>query len=248
MASVKISDVRKALPLAKQLVKKLDVDKEKGVSFDEVKRIKNRDNFVARNLVSSAMDRLSWPDNPGPYDVRSVHGELEGALKSLERADKNKDGVVSKTELSKASKVAKAFVEFAETYAGKTSKVFEIKPYEKPGTKEWVKLVEKDYFGRPEQPMNRPYFGTALVLKRSELPNAKLKAAYDDLIAQHPGKTVQAEASRVNGATVYFMHAFTDTRYDAQLFDEKGKKLATGVITPNPRDSRADWIARWTEV
>lgn len=247
MASVKISDVRKTLPLAKQLAKKLDVDKEKGVSYDEVKRIKNRDNFVARNLMRTAMDRLSYPDNPGPYDVRSVQGELEGALKSLERADKNKDGKVSTAELKRASKVAKAFVEFAETYAGKTASVFQIKPYEKPGTKEWVKLVEKDYFGRPEQPMNRPYFGTALVLKRSELPNARLKAAYDDLVAKFPGTTVQATSSRVNDATVYYLHAFTDRRYDAVLLDEKGKKLATGVVTPNPRDARADWIARWTD-
>jgi hypothetical protein len=246
MANVKISDVRKALPLAKQLVKKLDVDKEKGVSFDEVKRIKNRDNFVARNLVRTAMDRLTWPDNPGPYDVKSVHGELERALDSLSRADKNKDGVVSTTELKSASKVAKAFVEFAEVYKGKTASVFDIKGYEKPGTKEWVKLVEKDYFGRPEEPMNKPYFGTALVLKRSELPNAKLKAAFDAMVAANPGKTVQATSSRVNEATVYYLHAFTDSRYDAQLFDDKGKKLATGVITPNPRDARADWISRWT--
>jgi hypothetical protein len=56
MGNVKLSEVKKALPLARQLVAKIDADKDKQVSADEVKRIKVRDNFTARNMVRSAME------------------------------------------------------------------------------------------------------------------------------------------------------------------------------------------------
>lgn len=245
MANIKINDVKKALPLAKSLLKKLDVDKDKAVSTDESKRIRVKDNYTARNFVSSALDRLSWPDNPGPYSIRGVEGVLEGAISSLEKADKNKDGQLTGEELKNASKVARNFVEFAQKYAGKSVAVFDVKPYEKPGTRAWVELAKKEYFGGPNEPMNRPYFGTALVLKRSELPNAKLKAEYDDLKRDFPGRTVEATSYKVNGEPVYFMHAKSDAQYDVRLFDDAGKKIASGIAKPKPNDARADWQLRW---
>lgn len=245
MATIKINDVKKALPLAKSLLKKLDLDKDKAVSTDEAKRIRVRDNFTARNFVSSALDRLSWPDNAGPYSIKGVEGVLDGAISSLEKADKNKDGVLTGEELKNASKVARNFVEFAQKYAGKSVAVFDVKPYEKPGTKAWVDLAKKEYFGGPNEPMNRPYFGTALVLKRSELPNAKLKAAYDALKADFPGRAVEATSYKVNGEPVVFMHAKSDARYDVRLFDEAGKQIAAGVAKPKPNDARADWTVSW---
>ncbi|MFT3712451.1 MAG: hypothetical protein QM817_32800 [Archangium sp.] len=245
MANIKINDVKKALPLAKSLLKKLDVDKDKAVSHDESGRIRVRDNYTARNLVGDAMARLSWPDNAGPYSIKSVEGVLDGAIASLEKADKDHDGKLTGDELKNASKVARSFVEFAQKYAGKSVAVFDVKPYEKPGTKAWVELVKKDYFGSPVEPMNKPYFGTALVLKRSELPNAKLKAAYDDLKHDFPGRTVEATSSKVNGETVYFMHAKSDAQYDMRLFDDAGKSLATGTAKPKPGDARARWQLHW---
>lgn len=246
MAPIKINDVKKALPLAKSLLKKLDVDKDKAVSTDESKRIRVRDNFVARNFVSNALDRLSWPDNPGPYSINGVERVLEGAISSLEKADKNKDGLLTGDELKNASKVARSFVEFAQKYAGKSVTVFDVKPYEKPGTKAWVDLAKREYFGGPNEPMNKPYFGTALVLKRSELPNPKLKAALDELRADFPGRTVEAVSFKVNGEPVFFMHAKSDARYDVRLFDDTGKQIAAGVAKPKPNDARADWSVSWT--
>lgn len=244
MANVKISDIKRALPLAKSLVKKLDVDKDKKVSWDEVKRIRVRDNFVARNLVSNAMDRLSYPDDPGPYEINYVQGALEGAIASLEKADKNKDGTLTPAELAKASKVAKSFVEFAALYKNKSVEVFNVKPYEKPGSAEWVNLAKKEYFGKPNEPMNKPYFGTALLLKRTDLPNAKMKAGWDAMIRDFPSAKVEAISFKVNDAPVYFMHAKTDSRYDVRLFDEKGNQIASGVARPKS-DPRADWYVRW---
>lgn len=245
MAAVKLNDVKKALPLAKSLLKKLDVDKDKAVSTDEVKRIRVRDNYTARNLVSNALDRLSYPDNGGPYNVKSVERVLEGAIASLEKADKNKDGALTGEELKNASKVARSFVEFAQKYAGKSVAVFDVKPYEKPGSKEWVALAQREYFGGPNEPMNKPYFGTAMVLKRSDLPNAKLRAAMDALSADFPGRTVEAVSYKVNDEPVFFMHAKSDSRYDVRLFDDAGKQIASGVAKPKPSDPRADWTVRW---
>jgi hypothetical protein len=246
MANVKLSEVRRALPLAKALVRKLDVDKDKRVSGDEVKRIKVRDNYVARNAISDAMDRLSWPDNPGPYGIDSVNAELDGAIRSLERADKNKDGQLTPAELATVSRAGKAFVKFAQLYKGKTVSAFKVAPYEKPGTKAWVELAKREYFGGPNEPMNKPYFGTALRLKLSELPNTKLKTAFTKLGTDFPGRAVEAEALKVNGATVYFMHAYNAERYDVRLFDAAGKQIAIGNVTPRPGKPREDWVVRWT--
>jgi hypothetical protein len=246
MASIKIADVKKALPLAKSLLKKLDQDKDKAVSTDESKRIRVRDNFTARNFVGNALDRLSYPDNVGPYSLKGLDGVLGTAISSLERADKDKDGVLTGAELKSASKVARSFVEFAQKYAGKSVAVFDVKPYEKPGTAAWVDLAKQDYFGGPNEPMNKPYFGTALLLKRSELPNAALKAALAKLGADFPGRTVEAVSWKVNGAPVYFMHAKSDAQYDVRLFDAAGKQLAAGVAKPKANDARADWTVRWS--
>jgi hypothetical protein len=245
MAAVRITDVKKALPLAKSLLKRLDADKDTKVSTDEVKRIRVRDNFLTRNFVRNALDRLSYPDDPGPYSIKNVEGVLAGAIASLEKADKNKDGQLTGEELKNASKVAKSFVEFAQKYAGKSVAVFDVKPYEKPGTKAWVELAKKEYFGGPNEPMNRPYFGTATVLKPSELPNANLKDALAELKTDFPGRKVEATAYKVNGAMVFFMHAKADAQIDARLFDERGKSIARGVATPKPGDPRANWILSW---
>ncbi len=247
MPNLKISDIRRALPLAKALVKKLDVDKDKRVSHQEVTRIKVRDNFVARNTVTEAMARLSWPDNSGPYDIGSLQAELDGGIRSLEKADKNKDGELTPAELATASRVGRSLAKFAQLYKDKKAvSVFKVAPYEKPGSKAWVDLAKKEYFGGPSEPMNKPYFGTALRLKPSELPNAKLKAAMADLKSDFPGKTVEATSQLVNGAAVYFMHAYDDARYDVRLFDATGKPLAEGNVKPKPGDAQADWIVRWT--
>lgn len=245
MAAVRLTDVKKALPLAKALIKKLDVDKDKAVSSEEVKRIRVRDNFTARSFISKALDRLSYPDDVGPYDVKRIEGVFDGALASLEKADKNKDGALTGEELKRASQVARSFVEFAQKYAGQSVEVFDVKPYEKPGSKAWVALAQRDYFGGPNEPMNKPYFGTALLLERSELPNAKLKAEMDALEADFPGRTVEAISRRVNGEPVYFMHAKANSQYDVRLFTEAGRSIAKGVAKPKPANLGANWVVRW---
>lgn len=244
MAGVKISDVKKAIPLARQLVAKLDADKDKKVSQDEVKRIRVRDNYVARNMVRAAMDKLSWPDNPGPYDVKGVQASVDGVVKALERADKDKDGKLTPQELSNASRAARTFVEFAQKYADKSVAVFDVKPYEKPGTAAWVALAKQEYFGGPDEPMNRPYFGTALLIPRNELDTAKLKAGWDALAAANPGAKLQATSRLINGEPVIYMHAMKNDRYDVRVFDEAGKQLASGVARPKT-DPRATWSVRW---
>lgn len=246
MADVKISDVAATLRLAKSLVKKIDVNKDQKVATDEVRRIRVRDSFTARDLVSDALQRLSWPDDPGPYDISRVNGVLEGALESLERADQDHDGSLTPSELAKASRVAKSFVEFAEKYADKSVSVFNVKPYEKPGTKAWVDLAKKAYFGGPNEPFNRPFFGSALILKRGELPSPELRDAYDALKAAFPGVPVEATTQQVNGAAVFMMHAKGTEQYDVRLYDAQGAALAKGVAKPKASDPRATWSIRWS--
>lgn len=244
--TVSLSQIRAAVPLLNKVTAKLDVDKSKSVGSDELKRLVVRDGFVSRNVIDAAMSSLSYPDNPGPYSLRGLEGAFETGLRSLERADKDKDGVLTSAELAKASRVGKGLAAFATKHQGRALADFPVKAYEKPGTPAWVKLAQKEYFGREGEPMNRPYFGTALVLKQAELPNAALKAAYAALKAEFPNATVQATSSQVNGATVYFMHAMTDARYDARIFDAKGALLSSGVATPDATNARADWHVAWS--
>lgn len=244
-ANVSLSQVRASLPLLNQVTAKLDVDKSKSVGGDELKRLVVRDGFVSRNAIDAAMNSLSWPDNPGPYALSSLQGAYETGLRSLERADKNKDGTLDAAELATASRLGRAVAKFAGAHRGDTAADFPVKAFERPGSPAWVKLAQKEYFGREGEPMNKPYFGTALVLKQAELPNAALKAAYTQLKADFPGATVQATSSKVNGATVYFMHAMTDARYDARIFDASGKLLSSGVATPDAQNPRADWHVAW---
>lgn len=244
MATVKIADVRKTLPLAKSLMRRLDVDKDARVSREEVARLKNKDDFTARNFVNASLDRLSWPDSPGPYPLERIAAVFEGAIESLQRADRDGDGALDDAELKRASRVARSFVEFTKKYAGQRAAVFEVVPYEKPGTKPWVELAKRDYFGRPNEPMNRPYFGTALVLNPSQLPTPAHRAAYQALVDEFPGRTVQARRSVVNGAPVFLMHAMSPTRYDVRVLDARGAVLAEGVARPRP-DPRSNWTVRW---
>jgi hypothetical protein len=239
-----IRDVKASLAVAKRLLKKVDVDRDGKVTSSEVKRIKVRDNYTARDTLSAAIDRLKWPDNTGPYDIDAVAGVLQGAISSLERADKSRDGSVSVAEMKNASRVAREFAEFAGKYKGKSVSVFQVQPLERPGTPEWMKLAKREYFGRENEPMNRPYFGTALVIPRAQLPNAGLRAAWDALAAAAPGTRLEATSARVNGDTVYFIHARADARYDVRMLDPQGQELARGVAragaTPNAR-----WSVRW---
>ncbi len=244
-ATVSLSQIRASLPLLNQVTAKLDVDKTKSVGAEELKRLVVRDSFVSRNVIDAAMNSLSYPDNAGPYSLSGLEGAFETGLRSLERADKDKDGVLSTAELAKASRVGKGLAAFAMKHDGRTAADFPVRAFEKPGTPAWLKLAQKEYFGGPSEPMNRPYFGTALVLRQAELPNEKLKAAYAALKAEFPGATVQATSSKVNGATVYYMHAMTDARYDARIFDSQGALLSTGVATPDPKNARADWNVAW---
>jgi hypothetical protein len=175
-----------------------------------------------------------------------VQGALDRAISSLERADKNGDGVLTTAELGKASRAARNFVEFAQKYADKSVAVFEVKPWEKPGTAAWVSLAKQTYFGKESEPMNRPYFGTALVIPRGQLANAKLKAGWDELARANPGAKLEAMSLKVNGEPVVFMHAKNEGRYDVRLFDEAGRQLASGVAKPKS-DPRADWSVRWDD-
>jgi hypothetical protein len=245
LSSVKISDVKKALPLAKKLATAVDVDKNKQVDSEEIARVKVRDQYVARNMLSLALRNLSYPDNTSA-SPKQLASELDGAVRSLERADKNHDGVVSGAELNKASQLARALAAFAQEHDGDKIADFEIKPYEKAGTKAWVGLAQHEYYDVQRSGGGQPRFGTALIIKRAELPPA-LRKQYDTFRAAHPTGTLEASAYNVNGATAYYFHVKQDTRVDVRVLDAKGKALSEGVFTGSRTDWSKPWKAKWTD-
>lgn len=244
LTRVKIADVKKALPLAKKLAAAVDVDKNKQVNAEEVARVKVRDQFVARNMLSLALRNLSYPDNSWATP-KQLASELDGAIRSLEKADKNNDGVVSGAELNKASQLARALAEFAAQHEGDQIADFEIKPYEKPGTKAWTTLAQGEYYDVRRSGGGQPRFGTALVLKRDELSPA-LRTAYDAFRAKHPTGTLEASSYLVNGAAAFYFHVKQSSRVDVEVLDAKGKKLSDGVFTGSATDWSKPWKAKWT--
>ncbi len=245
LTSVKIADVMKALPLAKKLAAAVDVNKDKKVNSDEIARVKVRDDFAARNLLSRALSNSTWPDGADASPAR-LAAEFDGAIRSLEKADKNKDGVVTGAELSKASLLAKALAQFAAEHEGDAIKDFQIKPYEKPGTKAWADLAKHEYYDVQRSGGGQPRFGTALIIKRAEL-SAPLRKQYDAFREAHPTGTLEASAYNVNGATAYYFHVKQDTRVDVLVLTDKAKPLSEGVFTGSRTDWSKPWKAKWSD-
>lgn len=244
MPSIKLSDVKKALPLAKKLATAVDVDKNKAVTSEEIKRVRVRDQFASRNLLSLAVRDATYPHD---MDARPamLAAQFEVAYRSLEKADKNQDGVVSTTELSKASQLARALAAFATEHGGGKIADFDIKPYEKPGSKEWNAVAQREYYDVKTEG-GQPRFGTALVLKRSELP-APMRKEYDAFRAEHPTGPLEASSYTVNGAAAFYFHVKQPTRVDVLLLDGKGKRLSEGVLTGSATNWTAPWKARWSD-
>lgn len=245
LTSVKIADVKKALPLAKKLAAAVDVNKDQRVNSEEIARVKVRDQYVARDLLSRALSNSTWPDGSDASPAR-LAAEFDGAIRSLEKADKNGDGVVTGAELSKASLLAKALAAFAAEHEGDAVKDFEIKPYETPGTKAWVGLAKHEYYDVSRSGGGQPRFGTALIIKRDALSPA-LRKQYDAFRAGHPTGTLEASAYNVNGATAYYFHVKQDTRVDVLVLDAKARPLSEGVFTGARTDWSKQWKAKWTD-
>ncbi len=245
LTSVKISDVKKALPLAKKLAVAVDVNKDKRVNSEEIARVKVRDQFVARDLLNRALSNSTWPDGSDASPAR-LAAEFDGAIRSLEKADKNGDGVVTGAELSKASLLAKALAAFAAEHGDDQVADFEIKPYEKPGTRAWADLAKQEYYDVGRSGGGQPRFGTALIIKREDLSPA-LRSKYDAFRAAHPTGTLEASSYKLNGAPAYYFHVKQDTRVDVQVLDAKAKPLSEGVFTGSRTDWSKPWKAKWTD-
>ena len=252
--NVSLATVKKSLPLAKALVKAVDVDKDGAVDLDEeVKRIGVRDHFVARDLVKLAGSYETYNKDMSA-SPSGMAAQLDTAMRSLEKADKNGDGELTNDELAKASKLAQQLVRFSQEHESHKIADFEIKPFEKAGTKAWVKLAEKEYYNVDRSGGGQPRFGTALVASRSDVAkNAKpVLAQYDALRKEFPKGTLEASCSTVNGQPVWYVHVKNDARVDVIVVDMKGKRLAQGVATPpklKPGQSQwsLPWNFAWTE-
>lgn len=243
--SILLSKVEKALPLAKALVKAVDVDKDGEVDLDEeVRRIGVRDQFVARGLVRLAGTYEVYGRDGAPTPQGMVR-ELDRAMRSLVKSDKNGDGKVDRAELAKTSKVARQLVAFSQAHAGKSVKDFLIKPYEKPGTKAWLQVAEKSYYDVERSGGGQPRFGTALIIKRGDLP-APIRAEYDKLRREAPKGVIEASDALVNGQTTYYIHVKADRRVDVIIVDPTGKRLAKGIATaPKVKPGESAWNAIW---
>lgn len=241
--SALIADVKKALPLAKAIVKQLDADKDRVLGDDELKRLGVRDNFVTRNLVSKALRNATYPDHEGA--LSRVNAALDQALRSVQRADQDGDGKITGAQMARVSQLGRALVEFAALHKNHRVSDFSIKPFEKPGSAAWVKLAEHEYFNK-DSPANFPFFGSALILGRHELPSA-VQRRYDAFRNRFPDGKLEACSWLVNGEKVYYFHVKQASVYQVQICDKKGKALADGVARAG-ETSRAQWSVRWREL
>lgn len=251
-----LTQLRNALPLAKALTTAVDVDRNKKVTVDrgddarwsELARLDVRDNFVTRNLLREAASREVGRLDKEPTP-KGMAKQLDGALASLERADANKDGVLSDAELAKASKLGRLLATFGEAHQGKTVADFKIRPLEKPGTRAWTKLAESRYYGPSSK--GAPRFGSATITPREKLPKA-VRAQYDALAKRTPGAKVEAQALLINGATAWFVHAKTADRVSMLVVTSAGKAVAEGTatapkLTAGQSAHTVHWKTRWIE-
>jgi hypothetical protein len=240
------AQVEKALRLTSRLTRAVDVDKDKDVRGEEIARVRVRDGFATRNLLRGAANNATYPHDI-PARPAGLQAALQQAHRSMQKADKNGDGVYSTAELSRASRLARDLAKFTELHADKKVADFDIKPLEKPGTREWALLAGKEYYD-PKEDQGAPRFGTAMILSRSELP-VGVRKAYDAFAARHPGGKVEASSWKVNGEPAYFVHVKTDARVDAAVVTRAGKVVLEGVVKPPANPGRSvhyvAWNARW---
>ncbi len=234
MASVKISDMSKAVQLVRKVMKAADVDKNNTTDESELSRIRIRDGYATRDVIRRARSNAGHD-----LSIDGAVAALEAAVVSAKRADGkgDRDATLDPAEAAKASKLAQSLARFTGANGRKKLDDFKVTPYERPGTPEFVALAKRDY-----QNLVRyggiDFAGTGVRL--SELP-AAARAKVSALASVHSGR-LDIARQKLNGATVYMAHVVTGRRADVLIVDPRGRTIASGLAT----EKSGKWSVRWS--